>query len=549
MNKKINRKGISLVALVITIIVLVVLTGAVVITGVNVPQQGQLAVFKNNVSNMQDAVTMKMLNNMVNYRQENNENVKWIGVVSSYDVEDIGTAPEFDTKINDVDVAALDGSLKDEVSLKNEDFEKYYISERGEIYHKGYEYNGQVYYNKTTSTPVVESIEILSGITKTKYITGDKLDLEGLEVKVKYNDGTEKNVRGEVCEFNPTIKEATAIEGTKQIQVSYGGKTAEGKIEIEVEIPESWNVGSLSTSRRAVGEQIGGVSYYAPIPLGFTVSTNKKEDEISEGLVIQDNNRNQFVWVPVNDSYTMIGDITGDAKYHTMQSSSPYSTDIPYLDNNRTTAFAYWQASVNGHSGTITGTGTYSEPYISAGSWETLEYQAMVTSVLKYGGFYVGRYETGGSTSAPVVKSEVTPIRNIKWNSVATMTAEPTSGTATYVARNMYPSTNTTYGVVSTLIYGIQWDSIMCWAKCYNNYSSATSSVQRTGVSKSDCYNNIYDLAGNVCEWSMEIEDSTLRVGRGGYYNIDGAVSIRFNGSNPTNKGSSIGFRTALYVK
>ena len=56
---KIERKGISLVALVITIIVLVVLTGAVVITGVNVPQQGQLAVFKSNVSSIQDAVTLK----------------------------------------------------------------------------------------------------------------------------------------------------------------------------------------------------------------------------------------------------------------------------------------------------------------------------------------------------------------------------------------------------------------------------------------------------------------------------------------------------------
>ena len=151
MKKIESRKGISLVALVITIIVLVVLTGAVVITGVNVPQQGQLAVFKNNVSNVQDAVTLKMLNNMAGKISSNNDNVKWIGVASGYTEESIGNPPAFAAKINGVDVVALDTSLKNEMQIDDQEFAKYYVDAKGTVYHTGFTYEGVTYYNASTS--------------------------------------------------------------------------------------------------------------------------------------------------------------------------------------------------------------------------------------------------------------------------------------------------------------------------------------------------------------------------------------------------------------
>ena len=156
MNKIVSRKGISLVALVITIIVLVVLTGAVVITGVNVPQQGQLAVFKSNVGSIQDAVTLKMLNNMADKVSSNNENVKWIGVASGYTEESIANPPTFGTKINGVDVVALDASLKNEMQIKDEEFAKYFIDENGIVYHMGFMYEGIKYYNASISTSTGE---------------------------------------------------------------------------------------------------------------------------------------------------------------------------------------------------------------------------------------------------------------------------------------------------------------------------------------------------------------------------------------------------------
>ena len=59
-----NKKGISLVALVITIIVLIILTAAVVITGINVPTNAEKAVRDYNLTVVQDAVTLYVMNNM-----------------------------------------------------------------------------------------------------------------------------------------------------------------------------------------------------------------------------------------------------------------------------------------------------------------------------------------------------------------------------------------------------------------------------------------------------------------------------------------------------
>ena len=237
-----SRKGISLVALVITIIVLVMLTGAVVITGINVPQQGQLAVFKNNVSNVQDAVTLKMLNNMVDKISNRNENVKWIGVVSGYTEASIGNAPKFgeEKQINGVDVAALDTSLREGISIKEEEFAKYYVDAKGIVYHTGFTYDGVTYYNANTSTgeagteKTLRSIAITTELTKKEYKVGETVDVSGLVVTATYSDGSTANVTNS-CTFEPTLAQATASAGDNiQIEVSYGGKKATKKITIKV---------------------------------------------------------------------------------------------------------------------------------------------------------------------------------------------------------------------------------------------------------------------------------------------------------------------------
>ena len=168
----------------------------------------------------------------------------------------------------------------------------------------------------------------------------------------------------------------------------------------------------------------------------------------------------------------------------------------------------------------------------------------------------------------------------------------------------MYEATNSKYGVVSTLTYGVQWDRTLAWIASikgkgfsllestdYGNYADtelsvkdfnknsrylslkydytnkrwemdtwkpATEFTSRSGVyimttgalSKANLC-NIYDLAGNIYEWTMERCSTNYSVPRGGYYyayGYDYAISARVVG-DPTKFDASFGFRPSLYIK
>ena len=127
------------------------------------------------------------------------------------------------------------------------------------------------------------------------------------------------------------------------------------------------------------------------------------------------------------------------------------------------------------------------------------------------------------------------------------------AGGAVEVARGMYDSskkttTNENYGVVSTLCYGVQWDAALnfidsnyitnevevegklqpnCATDSYVRksagkgwYSGVTgNSTHSTGIDvdaqASNKVKNIYDMAGNVWEWTMESSSSNNRAYRG----------------------------------
>lgn len=65
--------------------------------------------------------------------------------------------------------------------------------------------------------------------------------------------------------------------------------------------------------------------------------------------------------------------------------------------------------------------------------------------------------------------------------------------------------------------------------------------------------NNIYDMVGNIWEWTIEWYSDAYRIKRGGSYGdlynwIDNAASNRV-GNVITSTGSGNGFRVALYIK
>ena len=84
--------------------------------------------------------------------------------------------------------------------------------------------------------------------------------------------------------------------------------------------------------------------------------------------------------------------------------------------------------------------------------------------------------------------------------------------------------------VTSTLVYGVQWDAVMRWISTDNslkgyledsspigNYQDRddTNNPAKAGAVKEYQLKNIYDMAGNVFEWTMESYDTSYRVLRG----------------------------------
>ena len=77
----------------------------------------------------------------------------------------------------------------------------------------------------------------------------------------------------------------------------------------------------------------------------------------------------------------------------------------------------------------------------------------------------------------------------------------------------------------------------------------AYKKLVETGEYKETKSNNIYDLAGNVREWSTETILGTSNVARGGYcYAASGVHSPASNRSSTTEAFRNLGFRIALYL-
>ena len=307
------------------------------------------------------------------------------------------------------------------------------------------------------------------------------------------------------------------------------------------------NAGEIITEGNGIYTDETGT---AIIPQGFAVVIDP--DTINNGLVISDkandnmNNDaqgNQFVWVPVSKENFETEFIRHDFGNQNIPDSN--------FINTQPTDNKYYEPNPANTNGTTSTTKT--------------EVIAMYDSVKTNGGFYIARFEAGneGGTyntetkqwegNGKVVSKKGATIYNyIGWSDSRDMTIE--TGGAVEKARGMYPGH-------STLIYGVQWDAVMRWisndsalsafltnSTGKGNYDS--SGPITTGSNSAYQMKNIYDMAGNVWEWTIETPFELARVLRGGGYGGIGSsypISNR-SGSNPADAGAGIGFRPALYV-
>ena len=319
----------------------------------------------------------------------------------------------------------------------------------------------------------------------------------------------------------------------------------------------------------------------APIPGGFYVVGDSKEDPtdkntVQNGLVISDvagddldnsKHGNQFVWIPVKD-YT---------KFHLIEGYEVGSLQTMLSETSNPSREA-------GDTTTAGSPGKPNSGNSTAGRTESI---AMYKSVKDNGGFYIARFEAGiagttistdtddtnkqtqDGTVKPVSQKGVGVWNFIPWGGTTAVEASDNlpgndnANGAVKVARSMYPTSDTTHKVTSTLCYGVQWDAALNFID--PNYESGTSTgyvkdsngkgnysgvIATTGSNTAYQQKHIYDMAGNVDELTMEADDTDGRVSRGGNYVDGGSVypaSIR-SFIYPDSSVSNIGFRLALYL-
>ena len=263
------------------------------------------------------------------------------------------------------------------------------------------------------------------------------------------------------------------------------------------------------------------------VPEEFRISTDSAET-VQGGVVIEDKDGNQFVWVPV----------------------------ATIADYKR----------IEFHRGTLT---LYSENLATDEE----------NSITKYKGFYIGRYEAGDKESTELKKLR-------EYGETATNTVTIKDGQAPYncvtieqarsLAEDFKTQQNYKATIKTKLVSSYAWDTTLCFIqKIVDNYGNSSpqgnytdttfSYTDITGASKTKEKNskalvptgqttpvcNIYDMGGNVYEWTTETcstpkypytirgngcDDHYVNASAGGRSNIEDRPDVYF------------GFRITLFL-
>ena len=295
----------------------------------------------------------------------------------------------------------------------------------------------------------------------------------------------------------------------------------------------------------------------AVIPGGFTVSGIRKETRIDEGLVIylipddeienvkwdgtEKTKYDQFVWIPVTDvnKMFMCQSKTANTECNIeLVNGKPTCTNH---SNSTNMAGRLYETSVGGDrfnssltiqtynandglrepaivTGKADGTGTKYDGSSNNNIGLTLstlqeEYNSAVKKVIESKGFWIGRYETSGMNSSNddiavnivAGKGIEEGISNEKWYRMYKQQQN-------YVGKKNLDTSK----IQSTMVFGAAYDQTMIFANCATETTPKKDiSTVITGNVETDCYKNIYDLCGNLYEWTTEAVYNFSRVSRG----------------------------------
>ena len=339
---------------------------------------------------------------------------------------------------------------------------------------------------------------------------------------------------------------------------------------------------------------------------------SKVEGTIDTGLVIADKDGNQYVWVVVPKS--LYDDANYNLNGSRKPKSSKDYDNIEYCLQQYSMIYRDVKESKEAKFTDTWVSDPSNKGGLSFGEYTDAK-QKMLKSVYENGGFYVGRYEAGIEEkrieqtdenasekfgipkTKPVSKANVYPYTfvtrtqaqklaesvnhgryssslmfGIQWNLVLAFMSKDSKITSTdeltkdstaignYSNSQFKLEQNGKYAVENdyTLLY-LQWKSTTTPTEEYVDedmnklpQSKRGNSILITaGTSEQNKFMNIYDIAGNVAEWTLERNSDTYSscVNRGGAYWNTGSSSMaaQHQGASIRTDSESIGFRVSIY--
>lgn len=389
-----------------------------------------------------------------------------------------------------------------------------------------------------------------NGIVKQAQKAKEESKIKELKEKVRIDIAGKRveNINGELRvsvlkEILDKYFDNVPVETQITSETELKAKEEYGKYEMkisDIDVGEITYETSYTIFKDVNGEQV-------PIPEGYIVSENSDENIVNKGLVISDSRGNEYVWISC----------TVDSSSNKLQyKRTEWGVEKEGTDNSRAIKDELTLKDIDV---------TYSKTDTDNGINEEIskeivaQINAEKESIKKYGGYYIGRYEVGKDNKTAVIKAEQEPYVNIKWSKAYELAKGigGGEGATTYLCSSYSWDTainfiqNTTGKNYATSIIGFNGN----WKSQEVKDSSGkvikpVNTAQRlnTGLTTALC--NIYDMGGNVGEFTTELNPGTSEtvVLRGGidYNNVPAGYRWDYYSGGAS---SDFGFRATLFLK
>ena len=326
------------------------------------------------------------------------------------------------------------------------------------------------------------------------------------------------------------------------------------------------------------------------LPEGFAPTKIEGEDSIDDGLAITDGYGNEYIWIEVPRTTAVYQTAGINITSFTDEEYTKIETDLHTYTNDYRNGTSYNDVYYEDNT-----EGWFSD----ANEYNKLK-QKMLKSIYQNGGFWVGRYEAG-----------IDKNRTVSGDAITTPSTKANLYPYTYVTRTqakVLAEKVESGSYTSSLMFGVQWDLVLKYIEIKNattkynlktdsstigNYYNSEFTLNRgkfaqwgtlsdwkfynseekkdlvtgrkkekqssyengilltTGATEASKLQNMYDIAGNVCEWTLENTSNNIYpcARRSGHCSDNGSdrpASYR-NNDDTTASYNSISFRLSLY--